>query len=251
MQVRTITDDQVDQLKWQEFRRQQTTIPTKSLLFKHATPKEKSSKEVDYHHVMHLLKEKEGGGKKKKPEDQEPDPVEHNEEASDNLTLEGVIELDINNAMDDQGPNVGDRVCLQGVTDGHVARPWQIVRIGDAFFTLRALDTTDLPVKDQIRVVSKADIVPELQVLQQQQQQQQQLFQQPPPFQQPQQGLVLNIAPKFVNGPDQSQEVVAPPLQQQQQPMPIQQFQEATPPPPAPKDEPVDFSKGLIIVKKQ
>jgi len=166
---------------------------------------------------------------------------------------------------------VGTRVCMQAVTDGHPARPWQIVRVGDAFLTVRALDTTNLAVKDQLRVVAKSDIVPEIEIIpflqQQQMQQQQAAFYSPLPPQQQQQPMVLHISPKFVNGPDNSSshvaagsEVQQPPQLQpllQQDPFSfptnvgpsavVQEPQKSSPT--SSKDDP--FSKGLIIVKKQ
>jgi len=271
MQMRTITDDQVDQSMWLQQDRQSVVPQTK--VERHANKKKTTDHVVDYHNVMHLLDSKEtlGGAKKPKKEEQP-----ETEAADDTVVLEDVIELNSDEPtlgeQQQQDPVVGDRVCLQGVTDGHVARPWQIVRIGDAFITLRALDTINLPVKDQIRVVPKTEIIPETHVLQQWQQQQQQQQQQqwlsPPPLfqqQQPPQGLVLNIAPKFVNGPDQSQEVVGPPPPQQQPMLDMNATVTTTPAFPTPafmprpihhspapdKDAPIDFSKGLVIVKKQ
>jgi hypothetical protein len=82
----------------------------------------------------------------------------------------------------------------------------------------------------------------------------------PQPFQQQPQGLVLNIAPKFVNGPDHSQEVVSTPQPQMMQqdsfyttpmpagPMPAPAPAAATAPA-AQETKDIDFTK-LVIVKK-
>lgn len=162
---------------------------------------------------------------------------------------------------------VGTRVCMQAVTDGHPARPWQIVRVGDAFLTVRALDTTNLAVKDQLRVVAKSDIVPEIEMipfLQQHMQQQSALYQQPQQQHQSPPPMVLHISPKFVNGPDNSSQVAAGSEVQQQQQDPfsfptnvvppsaaaavVQEPQMSSPTTTSGNDP---FSKGLIIVKKQ
>ncbi|NBV84175.1 hypothetical protein EBR57_08670, partial [bacterium] len=159
IQLRTITDDQVDQLQWRVNRERNPP----SAFFKmkrksQSIPKEKKwDGAIDYHNVMHLLDEKEkmgGGVKTKKPQTQQDD--------DDTIVLEDVIDLTTSPSpspspsfvLEDHVVHetrkhttdigVGDRVCLQGVTDGYVARPWQIVRIGDAFYTLRAVDTTNL-----------------------------------------------------------------------------------------------------------
>ena len=270
IQVRLVTDDQVDQHGWNvardEKRPLSTTTPgaaTSAVQKKKSLHTSSSSATLDYHSVMHLLesKERDGGGKKKVDT---ADMFENVTQIEDDTAAEE--EAAAAAAVRDDGPSVGQRVCLQGVTDGYVDRPWEIVRIGDAFCTLRALDATNLTVKDQIRVVPKTDMIPEMQMLQQPQQQPfypQQMQQQPfypQPFQQQPQGLVLNIAPKFVNGPDHSQEVVSTPQPQMMQqdsfyttpmpagPMPAPAPAAATAPA-AQETKDIDFTK-LVIVKK-
>jgi DNA-directed RNA polymerase II subunit RPB2 len=97
--------------------------------------------------------------------------------------------------------NTGERVCKRNCKDNFKNRPWEVVRAGPKFITIRALDETGLSGTDNIDVVTAFDIFPEsqAQVYTQPQFQPNQMMDQPPvaqPFAQPS----IIIAPKFFNG---------------------------------------------------
>jgi hypothetical protein len=284
VQMRLATDDQIDIQESIKKKSSTTHVEKKKTTADKKIRSRHGGGGSGFENVMNLLDLK-GGGKKHKKEEEVPKEEEKEEEPDEN-ELE-IINLDdqasagstgnpdriysfsegnypyekqsANSAPEGQASAVADRefrvndkVCMRAVTDGYPARPWSIIRMGDVFLTVRALDTQQLQIKDQMKVVAKTDIIRAADIIAQQQLQQQQqqlLYGQPQ-----QQPMVLNIAPKFVNGPDNSHVVpsttvgqpmmdlgsVAAQPQQQQQPAP-----EKT------TADDVDFSKGLIIVKKQ
>ena len=104
---------------------------------------------------------------------------------------------------EDKTPQVGGRVCLRDDIE-HPTRPWRIAHIGDKFLTLHALETEGLNDDKLIQVVSPEDIYPEAQARKfaqkiMESQQNHQVTQS-----QPQQTPTIIIAPKFVNGSDNS-----------------------------------------------
>lgn len=294
IQLRLATDDQINQSGWRHSLQSAVPSPaesSKKLLRKKRDDVRKGG--TTFQNVMYLLDQKEqldggGGGKKKKPESDIMIKKEDEEKQCSPELLDDVIDLD-DDTKNKKEPeekekddtesrhfDVGHRVCMRGVTDGFPERPWTIVRMGDAFLTVRALDASDLPIKDQIKVVARTDIMHESDIvhfLEQQQQHQQQ-----PWSQWPQQGsapppMVLNIAPKFVNGTDNSQEIAAPtpdggvvpfaeiarsnamarfarPAADSSSSMPSIFNPAAAAGESTFKNDDIDFSKGLIIVKK-
>ena len=279
IQVRLATDDQINQSGWRHSL--QSAVPSsesKKLLRKKRENVRKGGAATTFQNVMYLLDQKEqldggGGGKKKKPESDIMIKKEDEEKQCSPELLDDVIDLDDDHTKEPEEKDdsesrhfdVGHRVCMRGVTDGFPERPWTIVRMGDAFLTVRALDASDLPIKDQIKVVARTDIMHESDIVHflEQQQQLQQPWSQSP---WPQQGsaappMVLNIAPKFVNGTDNSQEIAAPsdggvvPFAEIARPAANSSMPSIFNPAAAAGESPsknddVDFSKGLIIVKK-
>jgi len=267
VQMRLATDDQIDHLreqKWEE----KKSLPKKPNLGDRINHRRRLvGGGGGFENVMHLLELKEGGAKASKSDDVPRKEDHHLSEGEEDIwgirVLKQVEEQEEQEQANMREFRVGDKVCMRAVTDGYPARPWSIVRMGDAFLTVRALDPQQLAIKDQIRVVAKTDIMREAEIIAQkqlqQQQQQQQLLYGPPQQQQQQQQqpMVLNIAPKFVNGPDNSHVVptVGQPMTMMDlgtavaQPQPQQLVQQ--PPAPEKTTDDVDFSKGLIIVKKQ
>jgi len=97
----------------------------------------------------------------------EPDPLVESESLDDtispsNIKEENESKSEINPEMDGgrkkDAFNVGDKVCVRGVTDGYTNRLWQISKKGDKFITIIALDPSGLSMDKQIRVVTDKDI---------------------------------------------------------------------------------------------
>ena len=58
---------------------------------------------------------------------------------------------------------LNDRVCMKKNKDQYTTRPWLITHIGPKFMTIKAIDGDGLKEDELVNVVSKYDIIPELQ----------------------------------------------------------------------------------------
>ena len=153
---------------------------------------------------------------------------------------------------EDMSPQVGGRVCLRNDVE-HPTRPWRISHMGDKFLTVHALNTDGLSDDQLIRVVSPHDIYPESHA----QQFAKKIMELRPvsqiaPAMQSQVPTII-IAPRFINGPDNSsgnQVPVEEIAKSNIAPEMIAKAQASVPSPAAavpPKA--IDFSKEIKIIK--
>jgi DNA-directed RNA polymerase II subunit RPB2 len=56
---------------------------------------------------------------------------------------------------------VGGRVLMRGVTDGHPTRPWSITHVGPKFMSIEAIDRSNLMPDQCSKIVSALDVFPE------------------------------------------------------------------------------------------
>jgi hypothetical protein len=152
---------------------------------------------------------------------------------------------------EDISPQVGGRVCLRNDVE-HPTRPWRISHMGEKFLTVHALNADGLSDDQLIRVVSPHDIYPESHAQQfaKKIMESRPVSQIAPPMQS--QVPTIIIAPRFINGPDNSsgnqvpteefaQSNIAPEM------IPIAKAQ--VPSPSAVPPKAIDFSKEIKIIK--
>jgi DNA-directed RNA polymerase II subunit RPB2 len=106
-------------------------------------------------------------------------------------------------SLQDTSLQLGGRVCLRDDIE-HPTRPWKVSHMGDKFITLHALHTEGLKDDELIKVVSPHDIYPEAQAQQFAHKIMESQYNNHQQHQEKEQMPTIIIAPKFVNGPDNS-----------------------------------------------
>jgi len=134
------------------------------------------------------------------------DDLPHTISKGINLNPEKMDDAKISGGGDGTRYTPGERVCKRNCPDNYKNRPWEVVRAGPKFISIRALDDTGLSGTDTIDVVTAFDIFPESHA--------QMYTPSPVPSStSPSQGQThpsIIIAPKFFNG-DGSDNSVQPP----------------------------------------
>ena len=149
----------------------------------------------------------------------------------------------------DMSPQVGGRVCLRNDVE-HPTRPWRISHMGEKFLTVHALNTDGLSDDQLIRVVSPHDIYPESHAQQfaKKIMELRPVSQIAPPMQS--QVPTIIIAPRFINGPDNSSGNQVPAEELAQSNIAPEMIAKAqVPSPVAVPTKEIDFSKEFKIIK--
>jgi hypothetical protein len=152
---------------------------------------------------------------------------------------------------EDISPQVGGRVCLRNDVE-HPTRPWRISHMGEKFLTVHALNTDGLSDDQLIRVVSPHDIYPESHAQQfaKKIMELRPMSQIAPPMQS--QVPTIIIAPRFINGPDNSSGNQVPAEEITKSNIAPEMIAKAHVPSPTAAAVPtkeIDFSKEFKIIK--